>query len=290
MQAAQAAQDLSEAQRTAYDYGRPSHPVQLAQTDRLPESQQQRENVDAQQQAGRTASQQPQYASMPGQSAQAWSSSQHVAYDYGSPFRFAQHPQAQYSEAHQQEHYLSSGAQSGRVRRHLAVDPRVGVPIGHRGQADFFDSMAAAMTGNLHTMAQTPEAWFYVPHMEVEPEPTMQGADATTINATTSTMTFAGNAESTTGDEGITEDRTISTGEASTMSETNSDSARPAEPVAASTSDATTALNQCTVCLEPFRAGEELRILPCLHRYHTCCIDEWLSRNPACPICKHRIQ
>merc|ERR1712178_592204 len=102
--------------------------------------------------------------------------------------------------------------------------------------------------------------------MEAEPEP--QGADATTIHATTSTMTFPGTSSS--------------------ISEKNSDSARPAEPVAADTST-DNALNQCTVCLEPFRAGEELRILPCLHRYHTCCIDEWLNRNPACPICKHPI-
>ena len=29
-------------------------------------------------------------------------------------------------------------------------------------------------------------------------------------------------------------------------------------------------------------------MLPCKHRYHVACIDQWLSsRKPLCPICKH---
>lgn len=45
----------------------------------------------------------------------------------------------------------------------------------------------------------------------------------------------------------------------------------------------------CSVCLEHFRQGEELRMLPCMHRYHRQCIDRWLARSPACPVCKHEI-
>lgn len=46
---------------------------------------------------------------------------------------------------------------------------------------------------------------------------------------------------------------------------------------------------KCMVCLELFTAGEDLRILPCLHRYHKDCIDQWLARNRHCPVCKHDI-
>merc|ERR1719229_266534 len=47
---------------------------------------------------------------------------------------------------------------------------------------------------------------------------------------------------------------------------------------------------KCMVCMEQFVVGEALRVLPCLHRYHQRCIDEWLSsRSPECPICKRDI-
>mmetsp|Transcript_10023 Transcript_10023/g.22772 ORF Transcript_10023/g.22772 Transcript_10023/m.22772 type:complete len:218 (+) Transcript_10023:580-1233(+) len=46
---------------------------------------------------------------------------------------------------------------------------------------------------------------------------------------------------------------------------------------------------KCMVCLEAFAAGENLRTLPCLHRYHQSCVDEWLSRSRECPICKRDI-
>eukprot|EP00930_Biecheleria_cincta_P071204 TRINITY_DN58724_c0_g1_i1.p1 TRINITY_DN58724_c0_g1~~TRINITY_DN58724_c0_g1_i1.p1 ORF type:complete len:235 (+),score=41.39 TRINITY_DN58724_c0_g1_i1:67-771(+) len=46
---------------------------------------------------------------------------------------------------------------------------------------------------------------------------------------------------------------------------------------------------KCTVCLDNFTHGDELRMLPCTHRYHRKCIDKWLARSPACPVCKHNI-
>mmetsp|Transcript_17895 Transcript_17895/g.32468 ORF Transcript_17895/g.32468 Transcript_17895/m.32468 type:complete len:314 (-) Transcript_17895:114-1055(-) len=48
-------------------------------------------------------------------------------------------------------------------------------------------------------------------------------------------------------------------------------------------------LSKCMVCLESFKAGEEIRILPCLHRFHKGCVDEWLARSAECPICKFNI-
>merc|ERR1712176_5857 len=45
----------------------------------------------------------------------------------------------------------------------------------------------------------------------------------------------------------------------------------------------------CTVCMEAFREGEELRILPCLHRFHKGCIDRWLCLNCSCPLCKQHL-
>lgn len=46
---------------------------------------------------------------------------------------------------------------------------------------------------------------------------------------------------------------------------------------------------KCMVCMEPFTEGVLLRTLPCLHRYHKSCVDEWLRRKSTCPICKRDI-
>ena len=44
------------------------------------------------------------------------------------------------------------------------------------------------------------------------------------------------------------------------------------------TSGGTTAVEtQCKICLEDFDDGDDLRTLPCCHRYHKLCIDNWLQ-------------
>ncbi|KAK4437191.1 RING-H2 finger protein ATL13 [Sesamum alatum] len=44
---------------------------------------------------------------------------------------------------------------------------------------------------------------------------------------------------------------------------------------------------ECAVCLESFRGGEKCRILPkCGHCFHAECIDSWLLKTAACPVCR----
>lgn len=46
---------------------------------------------------------------------------------------------------------------------------------------------------------------------------------------------------------------------------------------------------QCMVCLENLSEGDELRTLPCFHRFHRECIDTWLGQSITCPVCKHSL-
>ncbi|MCO5567936.1 hypothetical protein L7F22_021632 [Adiantum nelumboides] len=44
---------------------------------------------------------------------------------------------------------------------------------------------------------------------------------------------------------------------------------------------------QCTVCLGDYQDGEKIQKLPaCNHSFHVQCIDEWLTKNVTCPICR----
>ena len=46
---------------------------------------------------------------------------------------------------------------------------------------------------------------------------------------------------------------------------------------------------ECTICLGAFSDGESLKTLPCLHNYHSICIDQWLGIQANCPLCKQTI-
>merc|ERR1719401_2073921 len=46
----------------------------------------------------------------------------------------------------------------------------------------------------------------------------------------------------------------------------------------------------CAVCLNDFKLGDKLRELPCSHRFHMSCIDEWLRRRKTCPLCLHDVE
>lgn len=54
---------------------------------------------------------------------------------------------------------------------------------------------------------------------------------------------------------------------------------------AGSSADGFCAGLQCTVCLEDFRLGEQVRVLPCRHFFHQACIDSWLTGSSVtCPV------
>lgn len=51
--------------------------------------------------------------------------------------------------------------------------------------------------------------------------------------------------------------------------------------------------DMCIVCHEEMsgweRVTRRLSTLPCLHSYHTQCIDPWLERSGNCPLCRQSV-
>ncbi|XP_056274874.1 E3 ubiquitin-protein ligase znrf3 isoform X2 [Pseudoliparis swirei] len=45
----------------------------------------------------------------------------------------------------------------------------------------------------------------------------------------------------------------------------------------------------CAICLERYVDGEEMRVIPCAHRFHKKCVDPWLLQHHTCPHCRHNI-
>uniref|UniRef100_A0AAF5Q3B5 RING-type domain-containing protein n=1 Tax=Wuchereria bancrofti TaxID=6293 RepID=A0AAF5Q3B5_WUCBA len=45
----------------------------------------------------------------------------------------------------------------------------------------------------------------------------------------------------------------------------------------------------CPVCIDPYRAGDIIRSLPCRHIFHKTCVDPWLLEHRTCPMCKSDI-
>ena len=47
---------------------------------------------------------------------------------------------------------------------------------------------------------------------------------------------------------------------------------------------------QCSICLEEYQENSPIKILPCGHFGDTECLDDWLSTNYSCPICRYDIR
>lgn len=47
--------------------------------------------------------------------------------------------------------------------------------------------------------------------------------------------------------------------------------------------------DKCPICLVELSEGEDIKNLPCKHMFHPNCIDTWLVKNSACPICKRDV-
>ncbi|KAF4518256.1 hypothetical protein B566_EDAN010402, partial [Ephemera danica] len=56
------------------------------------------------------------------------------------------------------------------------------------------------------------------------------------------------------------------------------------------TDDLEDTTEKCTICLSEFEEDEDVRRLPCMHLFHVECVDQWLSTNKRCPICRVDIE
>jgi len=65
-------------------------------------------------------------------------------------------------------------------------------------------------------------------------------------------------------------------------------SAPPTAPTASGESENESA-RTCSICMEQYAGGEEVKTLPCLHCFHSACVDHWLREHHTCPVCKHSL-
>jgi hypothetical protein len=47
---------------------------------------------------------------------------------------------------------------------------------------------------------------------------------------------------------------------------------------------------QCSICLEDYQVGDDIKQLPCNHYFHVSCLENWFNVGNFCPICKYKIE
>ncbi|TVT99607.1 hypothetical protein EJB05_55037, partial [Eragrostis curvula] len=47
--------------------------------------------------------------------------------------------------------------------------------------------------------------------------------------------------------------------------------------------------DDCPVCLDEFKEGDTLRMMPCSHCFHIRCIYKWLRASGVCPCCRFKL-
>ncbi len=46
----------------------------------------------------------------------------------------------------------------------------------------------------------------------------------------------------------------------------------------------------CVICQDDFKEDNECSKLYCGHKYHKCCISEWIVHKKTCPLCNTRLK
>lgn len=45
----------------------------------------------------------------------------------------------------------------------------------------------------------------------------------------------------------------------------------------------------CPICLEEWSEGDVAAEMPCNHKFHYKCVEEWLGRHATCPLCRYEM-
>ncbi|KAJ0253388.1 RING-type domain-containing protein [Hirschfeldia incana] len=45
----------------------------------------------------------------------------------------------------------------------------------------------------------------------------------------------------------------------------------------------------CPICLEEWSEGDVAAVMPCEHKFHSKCVEEWLGMHATCPLCRYEM-
>lgn len=54
----------------------------------------------------------------------------------------------------------------------------------------------------------------------------------------------------------------------------------------ASTSNSSEEEDKCPICLDALKRYQNIKTLPCIHKFHKKCVDNWLRHEMFCPTCR----